>query len=547
MRRVPSPFLVSVLALGLSSTAMATPYTRACQSGDQVPSSLYGASTSGLSVSQIGTGEWMVTATWTTVEPTIYAFTHTDYDKYVFHTGTTSAFSQRCVVVEDPSDEITIIQLKLGSVDNTVWLTEDDTGSTPVGNDLRPTVGSNPLLVVVQAKRGNDVIHGSDAPGDELYEVLVGGSDADVIYGNRGDDCLIGGQFVTPSFTAGYTTWRQRFEDLCIPKSSPGSYPDLADDLDGGPGDDILAGGEGDDTMAGGCNDDTLFGDLSPSGPAVSGDDTMDGDGGSYNWTWAEPCDGADTLFGELGADIMDGQGGSDDLHGNEGDDVIHGGEGNDTLDGGDDRDQLYGDAGSDTIDGAGDVDYLYAGVDDDSGDDPDDQNVLRGGDGDDWLYGAEGKDLLLGEADADHLYGRTNDDLLSGGDGNDYLEGGYGNDELAGGDGDDDLYGGQDDDILCGGMERDLYVGGTGADHLLHALSGVDANNEPLYLAETPRQSEVAQPPNGPNDHCSGFSHFQDDLGSVAPFGDGNAGHSCIQDLPWDGGSATFWSLCSL
>ncbi len=98
----------------------------------------------------------------------------------------------------------------------------------------------------------------------------------------------------------------------------------------------------------------------------------------------------------------------------------------------------------------------------------------ISGGDGDDTLYGRAGDDKLQGDSGNDTLYGGTGDDTASGGAGNDKLYGEAGNDTLYGDIGDDVLDGGSGDDVLGGGTGNDKLQGGDGTDKLL----GEDGND---------------------------------------------------------------------
>ena len=101
--------------------------------------------------------------------------------------------------------------------------------------------------------------------------------------------------------------------------------------------------------------------------------------------------------------------------------------------------------------------------------------DTISGGDGNDTLYGRAGDDKLQGDAGNDALYGGTGDDTASGGAGNDTLYGEAGNDSLFGDIGDDLLDGGSGDDVLSGGTGNDKLQGGDGQDKLL----GEDGNDE--------------------------------------------------------------------
>ena len=87
-----------------------------------------------------------------------------------------------------------------------------------------------------------------------------------------------------------------------------------------------------------------------------------------------------------------------------------------------------------------------------------------------DFLSGVQGNDRLFGFNNRDTLLGGSGNDTLDGGNGNDSLDGGRGNDNLIGGNGNDTLVGsaafisGNEVDILRGGTGTDLFVLGSGS-----------------------------------------------------------------------------------
>lgn len=121
---------------------------------------------------------------------------------------------------------------------------------------------------------------------------------------------------------------------------------------------------------------------------------------------------------------------------------------------------------GDSQTDGTGTAKPYVPGTEDDN---------ISGGDGNDTLYGRAGDDKLQGDAGNDTLYGGTGDDVASGGSGNDKVYGEAGNDTLYGDIGDDLLDGGSGDDVLSGGTGNDRLLGGDGQDKLL----GEDGNDE--------------------------------------------------------------------
>jgi Ca2+-binding RTX toxin-like protein len=199
-------------------------------------------------------------------------------------------------------------------------------------------------------------LHGG-AGNDRLSaSIATGISNATTIFGDAGDDRLVGG-------------------------SGPA-------DLHGGDGNDTLLGGSGGARMLGEAGSDRLFG-----GP---GNDTEDGG------------DGTDALGGD--PDGFDTDGGADILNGGPGTDSVDyyewGGGVSVSLDGaaddgspgegdnvGSDIEQIVGSPGNDT---------------------------LTGGPGPDVINGEQGNDVISGGAGNDTLTGEAGDDRISGGPGSD-------------------------------------------------------------------------------------------------------------------------------
>jgi len=121
----------------------------------------------------------------------------------------------------------------------------------------------------------------------------------------------------------------------------------------------------------------------------------------------------------------------------------------------------------NDNISGGDGDDTLYGRAGDDKLQGDAGNDTLYGGTGDDTAFGGAGNDKVYGEAGNDTLYGDIGDDLLDGGSGDDVLSGGTGNDRLQGGDGKDKLLGEDGNDVLSGGAGDDSLDGGAGNDSL--------------------------------------------------------------------------------
>ncbi len=257
--------------------------------------------------------------------------------------------------------------------------------------------------------------------------------------------------------------------------------PDLADDLSGGDGDDVIQGLGGTDTLSGGDGSDMISGGL--------GNDQIDaGDGRDT----VSGGDGTDSIFGSHGDDLLSGDVGNDTLDGGHGADTLIGGDGNDLANGNFGNDQVFGDSdlpnvlgtGNDTLFGGPNNDILIGGGGTDfaQGDSGNDliQSLLVTPSGTvgtdllgDSLFGNGGDDTLIGDSGNDAINGDSGQDSMIGNSGNDTLLGGSGNDALFGDatdgtgtqTGDDSVLGQGGNDTLIGGRGRDVLDGGTGDD----------------------------------------------------------------------------------
>lgn len=179
--------------------------------------------------------------------------------------------------------------------------------------------------------------------------------------------------------------------------------------VNGKGGDDEIGGSEVADDLNGGDGNDIVYG--------LGGDDLIRG--------------------GELGSDpgdeVLDGGAGNDRVFGGGGNDYAAGGEGNDIVKGKDGKDVLWGEAGADSISGGAGSDILLGG----SG-----PTTLTFHTTLDW----DAIDGTPKAADArlfTYIFGTPlpaddSADLLKGGSGKDFLDGGLGNDVLRGGSGKD-------------------------------------------------------------------------------------------------------------
>ncbi len=166
-------------------------------------------------------------------------------------------------------------------------------------------------------------------------DTIYGSADADLIYGNQGDDRIVAGS--SAGLLGRDTVFGGQGQDIVdYSNNSLGSfiYGTLGDDtLTGGSGDDVLFGGQGQDLITAGDGRNLAYGNL--------GDDTLIGG------------TGRDTLFGGQGSDVITAHSASGSgslIYGNFGSDLLTAGSGNDTLYGGQGADTLVAGAGSDVL-----------------------------------------------------------------------------------------------------------------------------------------------------------------------------------------------------
>ena len=333
---------------------------------------------------------------------------------------------------------------------------------------------------------------------DAGNDTLDGGAGNDTIYGDGGDDSLSGGAD--------------------------------NDSLSGGSGDDRIEGGTGHDTIAGGTGNDAMSGgddaDLFVMEDDFGTDKIAGGEGGkdydvvtfdalsngvSVTYTGAEAgtaTEGPNSVsFTEIeklvltsSSDYVDASIGGVAVDTGAGDDTIKVGDGAYNIDAGTGDDRIIREAGTtaddanSVIDAGDGIDTYVAGsglgadhtVDlaasrldhagNDRGDllnfenvalensaasvkgDSKDNTITARGTQDNSLSGGDGNDSIDGGGGNDNLHGDAGRDTLIGGDGNDTLDGGQGDDQLTGGDGDDVfVYSGGHDTIT------DFNAGNTG------------------------------------------------------------------------------------
>ncbi|MGR6468484.1 M10 family metallopeptidase C-terminal domain-containing protein [Rhizobium sp. PAMB 3182] len=256
--------------------------------------------------------------------------------------------------------------------------------------------------------------------GNELANVITGGSGNDQLFGGAGNDTL-----------------------------------------NGGIGNDVLDGGSGIDRMIGGTGDDEYYVDNARDAIVEysnGGTDTVFANVSSYKLS----ANVEDLTY--VGTSSFKGYGNASNnvMTGGDGADYLDGGAGNDTLIGGDGADRMYGGKGDDTyyVDSAGDLvlEAKNAGTDT--------VHVTL----ESYTLGANLENLIYDGDDDFQGTGNTLNNSISGGAGSDVLNGSAGNDWLAGGAG---------NDILIGGSGKDSFffqhMGSESADTLADFSSADD------------------------------------------------------------------------
>lgn len=334
--------------------------------------------------------------------------------------------------------------------------------------------------------------------GNASDNVIMGGTQRDVLLGLAGNDTLMGGTGAANELYggAGNDTYVLDVSDSIIEGAGEGTdlvqlrglraynlganvenatavatgdYAINGNVLDnvltGGAGADILQGGAGNDTLHGGAGVDTVTYILSTAGVTARLDtnrSTNDGLGGQDTFASIENLTGSnlrDTLMGDAGNNVINGAIGDDVLLGFDGNDTLIGGSGggNNEMYGGRGNDLYIVDAldtlielegeGVDTVQTtmgnftlrANIENMIYVGPGDFAGTGNAQNNVITGSGGNDTLAGRGGNDTLNGGAGADMalLQGVRADYTISS------ISGGWRVvDNVAGRDGTDLLYG---------------------------------------------------------------------------------------------------------
>ncbi|MEH6585177.1 MAG: LEPR-XLL domain-containing protein [Halioglobus sp.] len=358
-----------------------------------------------------------------------------------------------------------------GDVDPRLTTANTSEESTPDGDDVM--IGDGGIVEFNQRRLQRIASVFTDDPGGTYRDTLYGDNGDDIIIGGRGSDGDNNGGDLTlniPSLSIGFiltgghgpgrgaTDDAVSDEDIIIGDNGELIYADdtvaenfgklayiqTTDVEDGTGGADTAYGELGDDIILGGVNGsvDVLNGSL--------GEDVILGDNGiihfSYDWESESFADRVDNVFVSPDDDIAtidlirsynDGLGGIDIISGNAGVDVLLGGKAGDTI---------YGDDVAASAEGTANID---------GGD------VILGDNGDLFLAGSEGQLVVQGNA-VDYI---TTTDVANSSGGNDTISGNAGADVILGGVnegiGNDVIFG--DADTQGGNDLADLILGDNG------------------------------------------------------------------------------------
>ncbi len=388
-------------------------------------------------------------------------------------------------------DEGATVNLVTSSISGLIY--DDDTimnFENVIGSRFNDILIGNDIDNILNGGTGDDSIIGGDGDdmlfGDSGNDTINGGDGNDTIEGGSGNNDLNGGSGndrIIVSFSNDTVDGGSGIDTIVF-ENEAGDYRfnlnasnDLLiqDTILFGTTDEIEnveifefenssytrgeTGTSASNTIIGNADNEIIFG--------LAGNDTLNGASGNDIIIGGQ---GADRLSGGGGDDIIDGGVSGDILNGNGGDDIILGGFGNDRIDGGTGIDTVdySGFGGNITVNlnqngnpqtaGGGGVDEIINV-----------ENII-GGDFADRLTGLSGDTEINGGAGGDRIFGLGGNDSLFGGEANDFIQGGNGNDIINGERGQDQLNGGAGNDTLIGGgneAELDRLTGAAGNDIL--------------------------------------------------------------------------------
>ncbi|MGP1387017.1 MAG: DUF4347 domain-containing protein [Thainema sp.] len=319
---------------------------------------------------------------------------------------------------------------------------------------------------------GNDLIYGNE--GDDT---ILGQQGSDFLYGNSGEDDMLGGHNVQGGADAG-------------------------DTMNGGSEADVMLGDNGQITRRPGINGTwqrypAPFADVIRDVVRFDDAETVQGFTQFF---------GNDVMQGSTGDDIMHGQRGNDSMRGGAGDDEMYGELGNDTMNGDAGQDTMLGDVGIITraylangrprinADGSWHRDVILTDVGTvvgtaNSGAQLPESSIAadillltgaanQGGVSNSTIQRIDlelaNNDIVDGGDGNDQVFGQRGNDIVQGGNGQDYVEGNAGNDSVNGGAGDDFLIGDDGLNLAAFSTQQPILQRGF---HLIDAATGVDLN----------------------------------------------------------------------
>ena len=355
----------------------------------------------------------------------------------------------------------------------------------------------------------------SDSQGRFGADVMAGGADSDVMFGQLADDLMQGDgsidtaddgldQFITRSI--GVTDSGSNPDtDETLYFNIPEASTDDDDYMEGNGGSDLMFGGLGQDDMIGGSSelfglDDTNAALLALIGEQLrpDGSDTIFGGAGAP--TRLVRNDFVGSTDTDMGTDVGIGAVPTDDdpsialedRHSRDAD-FIMGDNANvyrlvdsssdEFLEFNYDQDSTFEDRGDERIvvRGMEQLDYTLGGADFNGGT----YDLVTGvANTDNGLA-----DLILGESGDDYIFGMTGSDVIFGNSDDDDVVGGYGNDWISGGTGQDGVLG--DDGLLLTSRNS------TDGEPLYGIIGLLDSDPRPKYSDGTVLNEEVSTPGN--------------------------------------------------
>ena len=244
------------------------------------------------------------------------------------------------------------------------------------GSSFADTLTGDDNDNTLNGANGDDILAAGGGTNNTLLgqlgnDTLIAGTGADFLNGGTGVDTadysgsdagvtvqINNGGTIDGGHATGDIVWTENiigsdFDDDIIGNS-------LANELNGGAGDDVFNASSGNDTINGGAGDDFILGSR--------GGDTIDGGAGTDTASYSN-SDGRVVVDLALGTATGSGHGSGDSLIGIENifgsllNDDIFGDDNDNVLEGFNGIDELFGRGGDDTLIGGGGVDFLDGGT----------------------------------------------------------------------------------------------------------------------------------------------------------------------------------------